>query len=481
MDLLGGRISIKLRPDKQTIEPGPKIPPTSGRKTKPDIKNTYTDIIKGVKFVNMGFLRSVIPVIRALSWINPDLGLAVNDMVRLTNTGHKITFDQEIPEKERDEMRRLLKERRKLWGDGVHGINGLVNKQIAQIFISGALSCEWVVDRSKKYIENMVLVNPETIYCSYNTIRRRFDFYQKQDGIKVNDLATKYVKLNPITFKYFAINGDTEIPYGIPPYLTSLNNIQVGANMDKNIDFIIEQLGLLGFFEALVQKPSMNDGENVEKYKARLNTYLDEVKKSLKNGMKDGMVVGYTDDHEFNFHSPTKNVSGTSDLYKQNQIKIASGLKTPPEFIGFPTGNSESAMSIIFSKMLSQLSTVQEMIAENLAYGYMLELKLAGYSKVGLTVEFRPSTITDELKSQQSLEYKIRNVDNKYQMGVIDQQQKAEELGYDKPAEKEPRGPIDSSGKDKQTREADKDTSDRKVRDKNKPVPKRKDNDTKPR
>ena len=61
-------------------------------------------------------------------------------------------------------------------------------------------------------------------------------------------------------------------------------------------------------------------------------------------------------------------------------------------------------------------------------------------------------------------------------------------MGYEKPDQQEPRAPMEDEGvssvqddAQKKKREADKDASDRKTRDKNKPVPKRADQDTRKR
>lgn len=457
-----------------------KIPPTSGRKSRPTFDDTYYDLRSGVKYINPSFIREMIPVIRKLTHINSDFGLALNDLVKLTNTGHWIKFDQSIPTDQRDKMRKHLKEISKTWGEGVHGIDGLVNKMVSQIWVSGALSAEWVVNNPKTGIGNCAIVNPETIYWAWEKTKNRFAVYQKQDNKTGDNMFEKMVKLNPLTYKYLSMNGDTEVPYAIPPFLTALNYVRPQMNMDKNIDHIMEQLGLLGFFETKVEKPMQSDGEPDEKYRARLTSFLSETRKTVMDGLSSGVVVGYKDDHEFKFNATSKNLSGAVDMYGLNQVKIANGLKISPEFLGFATNSSESAMSIIFTKMLSQLVNAQDLVKAFLEYGYELELTLAGFKRVDLSVEFKPSTITDELKYQQSQEYKIRNIENKYNMGVIGQQQKAEELGYDKPDMAKSRAPISDSSS-KQTREADKDKSDRKTRDKNKPVAKRKDSDTKPR
>jgi hypothetical protein len=120
-----------------------------------------------------------------------------------------------------------------------------------------------------------------------------------------------------------------------------------------------------------------------------------------------------------------------------------------------------------------------------LEFGYSLHLRLKGYHFKDLSVVFNPSTITDDLKIQQAEEYKIRNSRVLYADGIIPLTEYANRHGFDKPDQEEPRAPIDPDGalakeEQRRDREADKDASDRKVRDKNKPVPKRKDQNTKP-
>lgn len=448
------------------------IPGTRG--SRPTISSSYSDMRGKTTFVNMEFISDYIPIIRKLSWINQDVGLAINDMVQLTNTGHRIKFDPGVSGEQQEEMRRHLEARQKEWGDGIDGMNGLVNKMIAQIWISGALSNEWVPATDLSKISNLALVNPETIRFSWNKKKLRFNPYQKQNYETGERVMEKLVKLNENTYKYFALNGDTEIPYGIPPFLTAMNALSTQGDMDQNIRFIMKQIGLLGFFEALMAKPHQEDGESEEQYAARLIKMLDEAKDNLLSGIGEGIVVGYKEDHEFNFNSTTKNLNGVADIYAQNERLVANGLKVAPEFLGIGSGGAETGINIIFTKMLSQLQNVQKIVAANLKYGYSLELKLAGFNFKHLQVEFNPSTITDELKFQQGMEYKIRNVFNKYQMGVIGQQTAAFELGYDKPDQKEPRGPISGAS----TQDKDKDTkndSAKKQRDKDKPQPKRKD------
>jgi len=473
---------VPIQPDKilNPVKDVKSIP--NGRLSEfysqsPNLLNFVEDMVSEI---DMSFIREIIPNLRKLCYINSDVGLALFDIVQLTNTGHRLIFDKGTSQDSVDEMRKHIRNKSMSWGDGSAGISTLVNKMISQVYITGALSNEWIPNKDLTGIDNLVLVNPETIYFKKNTRKKRFEPHQiLKDKMKYK---SEYKKLNENTYKYFSLNGDTETPYSIPPFLTSLEALATQKDMKINLNYVMKQLGLLGFFEVLLEKPENAGTLSETDFENKLTELLTKTRKNMLKGMNQGVVVGYKDDHEFNFHSTTKNLNGVSDLWSQNQVQLANGLKQNPAFMGVSENSgTETAITVIFTKMLSQLKNVHEIIKTNLEFGYTLELRLAGYKFDSLEVRFNPSTITDELKLQQSQEIKIRNVYNKYNMGIIDQEQAADELGYEKPAEKAPIGPIDESGKDKKEREDDKDKSDRKSRDKGKTQPKRKDQDTKER
>lgn len=440
------------------------------------------------------FLREAIPFLRKHYKTNSDLGLAVWDAVQLTNTGHTISFGHTVKPEMAMQMEEHIKEASKKWGDGVAGTHGLINKLIAQIYIGGALSSEAVINRDLNGIENVVLVNPEDIYFQYRSDKSRYYPYQKKrngivlEGGKNN---SNLIKLNTMTYKYYGIFSDTNKPYGIPPFITAIEAMDIQNDMQINISHIMKQMGLMGFLEVLLEKPAQKGNQKEEEYKAVLENLLEVTKQNIQTGMKDGIMVGYEEDHEFKFHSTTQNLASVPDTYNLNQQKLANGLKTPGQFMGLKSG-TEGFGSVVFTKMLSQLRNVQEILETYLAHVYLLELKLAGYRVNEVKVEFKKSTITDEVKVNQSLEIKQRRLRALYQDGIISQDTYAKEMGYSKPDQKEPRvdpnapkGGVDpqtpEGRKKKEDREKDKDKSDRRSRDRSNPNPKRKDNDTRER
>lgn len=484
------RVQTKKVPKKKAVVgTGTKKNPVSippGRVSDPtDYNKTFAQIInggKGPEIVSPGEMLDFIPLIRTLYKTNGNLGSVLFDLVQLTNTGHNVKFDQTVPSAKVKKMNDHLDERCKTWGYGTSGIDGLVNKFIAQIWVSGALSIEMVADKRLTKLESVPLINPETIRFGIKKDGSYPPYQKVKDKL---DIKNQYIKLNDNTFIYCGLYGDEDTPYGVPPFLTALEAIFTQKDMTSNIKNILKQVGLLGYLEAKLDKPMQNANESEEQYKARLDSLLLTAKSNLLAGFMDGVVVGYEEDHQFEFNSTTKNLGGVNDIFNMNENQMANGLKTPAAFLGLDQGGGEGQLGIVFTKMLSQLKNVQDILKFGLEQMYSLELTLAGFDFKKLTVEFNASTISDELKLWQGKEIKQRVLHNLWVDGIIDQDPYAYQMGFEKAARDvkppepgaAPQG--DQGGKEK--REKDKDKSDRKGRDKDKPQPKRKDKDTRER
>lgn len=444
------------------------------------------------RVVQTDWIMDVIPIIRKLVKVNPDMGQALHNVVTLGNTGHKIMFDKSVSPDMVLKMRKHLCLRQEEWASGSAGMDGLVNKMFAQLLIGGALSNEWVPNLDLDGIQACILVNPEEIrfvledgnikYSPYQKVRNGYITDRPADQINFLNL----IKLNPNTYHYYGLNGDTEIPYGFPPYLAAMERVDSQAKMNKNIDFVVDQLGMLGFLHALIGKPDQQESESDINYNARMDALLDECKVTLNSGVKDGVVVGFKDETEFEWNPISKGFADALAIFKNNELQLASGLKQDATLWGRDYNTSETQITVIFIKMLSELSNIQNIVKCNLKFGYELELRLAGYIFDGLEVRFNRSTLQDDYKFQQGQEIRVRNVKDKLIMGIINQDQAADELDYDEPAFPEPQVSWDvlAGGTDpvpgtpgtpapKKKRQAQKNKSAKKTRDSNKPIAKK--------
>lgn len=466
----------------------PKVGAISpGRVSEPDTQGSglVLSLRDFTNLVESSFRRDVIPLIRDLYKINPDVSIALQDMFKLANTGHTISFPKNTPE-EATKMREHLMVASKSWTKYTAGIDGLVNKFTVQCLTSGAISIEAVPNNNLNGISTVLFINPEQIY-----FRRLNDGvyhpYQKNPN-QVLSKKPEFIKLNNETYKYLGMYNDTDEPYGVPPFMAALDSLKGQHDMRINFKHIMELVGMVGFLEAKMEKPTINPSESRDAYARRLEHILRKLKMNLREGLKDNIVVGFKDDHEFKLNSTTKEIGNIEKPWAMNQQSVANGLGVNGSLIGVQNNLTEGGTGILLSKMISQLRNIQMLLKYALEFLYTLELRLAGYNNKGVVVTFGTSTISDELKVQQGIEYKIRNLVSLYNQGIISQEEFAWSMGYEKPDQKEPRQMEEpegvSSSQDsakKQKRGADKDTSDRKTRDKNKTVPKRADQDSRPR
>lgn len=460
---------------------------TPGRVSVPDDSagsEIYT-LRDFTSMVNPSFRVEIIQLIRNLYKVNPDVGKAVRDMYQLTNTGHQVLFPNNS-DKEAKAMTDHLEKVTKTWSNYTAGIDGLVNRMIVQAFIGGAISIEGVPNQTLSGLSTILFVKPETIVFKrenngvYQPYQRNTDFLRTRQD---------YIKLNTQTYKYISLFNDTDEPYGIPLFMMALDSIKTQADMKINIKHIMENAGMLGFMEVLIAKDDIRANESAEKYRRRLTNDLTTAKRNLKDGMKDGIVVGFKDDHEFNLHSTTKDMGNMDKPWNMNQQSVANGLGVNSSLIGVSAANTEGGAGINLSTLISQLKNLQNLLSHALEFIYALELRLAGYNCKGIKIKWYPATVSDDVKIQQSRQYKVQVLNALYRDGIISQLQYAQEMGYDTPDQDEPRvpieqqsgnstsEPIDSEDKDKER----KNKSARRSRDKDATVPKRKDQNPKAR
>ena len=464
---------------KNDLDSGNGIPKTSvlppGRVSQPSTLEQYFPNTEGIEIIKPEWYTDLIPGIRTLAYSNPNMSQSLNNIVELGNTGHDIKFDPSVPAEQIVAMKQHLDAVRKSWTASKASADGLVDRMMRQIMIGGALSVEWVPRDDLKGIKQVALVNPETVRWAYDRRKNIYKPYQTNIGIIIPNNTDNLIELNSHTFTYYALNGDTDIPYGIPPYIAALDGLKTQRVMMDNIKFIMEQVGIAGFLEMMIDKPDKLGTESEEKYQERLILFLQQAKERAKQGFRDGISVGYKDDVEYKFNSTSKSFQGVTEFFNLNEQLFSSGLNMDGSMLGRSFGSSETQISIVFTKLLSQLKTIQQLVATCLEYGYSLELMLAGFKFKTLKVEFKPSTALDELKHEQAQEIRIRNANQLYIDGIISQEQYAHRVGYEMPNKKAPRfiatsleTPQDAAARRK-NENAKKNENDKNIRRKNKP------------
>jgi len=465
---------IEPKSTKQILPPGMPIRQVSESSSSGNAYYNLTTLKGSVNYINPTFNRELIPVIRKLGQHHPDISQGISTLVQLCNTGYKIRFDPRVKAQDIDKMRAHLDRKLLEWGADLGGDNGLINRVFRQIFIAGTIAGEWVPKKDLTTLTKCALIKPEQIYYAYDKLLEEWMPYQQSTRIGLNSQTTTIeglIPLNKRTFRYVSLMGDDDLPYGIPPMLAALDSLTVQKDMIDNLRHIVKQLGIIGFMQALLDKPDKLASESEAVYKSRMEALLTEAATRLQVTLKDGISVGFKDDVEFEFHTPTKSSAGADDLYIQNDLRVFAGMKMDSSMMGRSYGTSEGQIVVVFNKLLSELKNAQNCARIFFEYGFKLELVMAGFKFETLELVWNSSTLSDDLKLQQGQEIKIRNIIAKFNQGIIDNDQAADELGYEEPNKKEPRIMTDpaAGAQKKQKREGDKNKSDRAVRKKNRP------------
>ena len=158
-----GKKDPPIMPQAEGNKKSNNVPSVSpGRVSVPEDSN-FISSLKGLTYmVSPSFRTEIIPFIRDLYKVNPDVGIALQDMFKLSNTGHLITFPNNTDE-EASKMREHLKNATKKWSTYSAGIDGLVNKMIVQLLVSGAISIECVPDDKLEGLATILFLRPENI------------------------------------------------------------------------------------------------------------------------------------------------------------------------------------------------------------------------------------------------------------------------------------------------------------------------------
>lgn len=426
---------------KKFAEDKPKkraIPPTTGRSSVPQF-NTFGPSMKLTE-VMPDFAVEWFTTLENLAAYNHDVGYALDNIVQLANTDHEIVFRDDISDELKKQLLSEIWEAEDDWYNFSEGMRSFKSDIIAQGVINGAISIEIIPDIINKDIYQIVRIPPKYIRFVYDRTTDRYHPYQ---AINIPHLANKtfngLVKLNTITYKYVAWRRLFEGPYPTPPFLAAIEGLFIQRDMIKSFAQIMKKLGMLGFLSAKVEPPEQQAGEEETAYWARCVTYLEDVVyPQLNKNLSNGVVAGFKDSHEFELQGNRMNVNGADGLMKIVELIVFAGLKQDPNMLGRNYSTTETFGRVILAKMLNQVKDWQKMSDTIFKEIYQMFLLVKGYDPELITdVKSDPPMVIDRGKEEEAESKKISNVKEKRNMGIINQQDAANELGYDEPAEEE--------------------------------------------
>ncbi|MFZ2948222.1 MAG: hypothetical protein WA003_01940 [Desulfuromonadaceae bacterium] len=411
-------------------------------KTRPDVRpgqeSLPEDNINGIigklagfyNFTAAPFDLEALRVLELLGMLNPDVSQALSIWVNLGNTGHEITVDGRNPEAILQRLNYLASTVYQTGG----GVDGLVNHFLRQIPLMGALSAEWVVaDNIANGLTDCVTVPVKRI--RWQRVNGVLTPFQLTNAITFG--GTGSIQLNPVTYSYMPLMTNDGSPYAIPPFLGALKNIEVQLDATDNIGSIIRKMGLLGFMDVSMDVPDAKPGESDEAYRNRLTKRLQDYAKAYKGNLSKGVAVHYKDQEIKHNATNAGAAGGAKAVWEMNEEQIFSALDIPPSMCGRSYSSTETYAEVDFERLGTKLINGRRMIKRFLEKGYTLDLLLRGID-AKVSVSFNEHSAFKQKEKAEAEGQRIKNILAKRDGGMINDDEAAQELGYEKATGRKP-------------------------------------------
>lgn len=403
--------------------------PEGGRSSQETTSGNITAYLNSLGSVSPVIDFEMLRCLKNLWIFNPDFSQYVANIVNLGNTGHQLTIDTENSGKAEAALARLNEAAARIYVNGA-GVDGLVNAYLAQIAWSGALSSEDVVNLTGKRLEKVVLVPVEQIRFVYEDGN-----YQPHQRAGFSGVQTRsklgLIPLNPVTYRYYALQTVENSPYAKPPATAAVEAI-TGMQTDtmENIKFIAKKLGILGLVSVNVTPPPRKPSETEAEYQSRAAKYLASVRDALDQNFNKGLMVTYRD-QQVAHANVASDARGSYDIVRVIEEQVMSAFAMQPAFFGRTDSTTETYADVVYNLLIAQVSNMQRLVKRSIERTYRLDLRLGGVEVEGVSVAFNKAHARDPLKEAQAIQTIVQTVLEKARAGIISPDEAAQELGYE--------------------------------------------------
>lgn len=380
----------------------------------------------------------ILDYVEILSTYNPDYGQAVENIKMLANSGHEI-YVEAGSDLEVRRTKELLESKARYFQESHGGVDGIIDKLLDQAATYGAMCGEWVLNDTLTDVVDFVDINPKKIRYFWIEDEQRFAPFQVVTTLqaaeaKKNGQETRgnHVRLNELTFRYYAFDAAPESPYGVPPFLAALANIAIQRDMIHNMAQIVKKIGLLGVVDLTIERLAPLAGETDSEYAARAGEYLDAYVTIAEDMVRDGGLVHF-DDVEASTWQIGGNAAGATNIHKANEEMIFSGLKSMPSVQGRSYSTTETYAGVAYEIILRNCVKYQRAIKRMIESGYWLVAMLNGRAPTKISLNFNNNRSLNRLQEAQAEKQEINNAFMLWLLGIIDQLGVAHRLGYNEP------------------------------------------------
>lgn len=367
---------------------------------------------------------NVLKYITLISIVNPDLSQAVKNARLLGNNGHRIIITAKST-RVHDAAKQRLSDLARNIDPLSAGVDGFINMCFDQLMVPGALSAEAVIAPNMKSVEKVVTVPAFSVRFKYE--ESQFKKYQETGNIGGKNWLAP---LNDITYAYLPISRAEGSPYAMPPFISALEPLLMQKSIFENVKYMLKKIGLLGLNIMTVARLQREQGESLEKWRARNQTHLNDVAKSVHNNYNKGILVlpeGQTCENK----PLTQDARGVTEIIQAIEQQVFSGIGTDPALHGRSYSTTETYAGVVYNMLLNSLGNMRRLIASFLEMVYMLDLTLNGIPVDAVKLVFNEDQRLDPNTEALAQRYRLKNTLDKVNAGMIEPDQGAQEHGYE--------------------------------------------------
>ncbi|MBU4278185.1 MAG: hypothetical protein KKC30_15700 [Proteobacteria bacterium] len=370
---------------------------------------------------------TLLGLLERLSLYSPIVGQAVKLLAGTVNTGHDMIL--EGPERQTAQAQELIGNLARTLYRRSAGVDGLVNHYTRQVAVTGALASEDVLEPDFSGIRQTVLLPVSSI--RFKLKEGEWEPQQKAAG------RADLLELNPHTFAYYALDTlEGHPPYGLPPFISVIEQEDLLQEVLTNLRFYAKKLGLYGIVDVGVPAPERQAGESQQEYQQRAQNHLNTVAAAYDRVYKDGLLV-HPDNHQLGI----KNVSGgayqVGAIIQNIEQLMMNALGIDPAMFGRSFSTTETYAGVVYNLLLRSAAQYQRLIKRRMERTYRLALALAGLWQVEVSLQWNPQPELKPDEAASAEQTRVDTVIKKAERGIIDPDQAAQELGYEKAADPE--------------------------------------------
>ena len=299
------------------------------------------------------------------------------------------------------------------------GMDLLTDLWFKYIFSHGRFAGIMVPNKDLDGIEEFRIINPYTV---------RFDeqlnaYVEGKDGL--------FMKMNPATFYFFAMNMDTENPYGNSMMESASSLIDIANNMIQDMSYSSSNAGVprLHF---KIKQPEIMSGESQDAYATRANQYFDSTIQELSDIGPDDNLYTWSD-VECSIAGGALAPSGFVCRSVRQIIDedVCTAFHLFPWVLAKSYGTTKNWVSVQFDLLMSQADSLQREAKRFAEWLRNTHLLLQGIP-VTCSQNFTQPRDPGAKISAQANSLNFDTVIGKIQSGMISPDDGARELGYEK-------------------------------------------------